>query len=115
MRRLAVVSLLGVCGLAAVAGAESDKIIESVKALAGNCVSIDRSVAAIHINEDGTYDGSAATGAKTAGRVTVTDGKASFRSTISEGAVPLSVENGKEVLTFTGSDGRGSARMQRVK
>ena len=64
MRRLAVVSLLGVCGLAAVAGAESDKIIESVKALAGNCVSIDRSVAAIHINEDGTYDGSAATGAK---------------------------------------------------
>jgi hypothetical protein len=113
--RLAVVFLLAVCGLAAIAAAGSEKAIESAKTLAGDWGSIDRSLAAIHIDEDGTYDGSAATGAKTEGRITVTDGKASFRSTTSEGTVTLSEENGKEVLTFTRSDGRGSARMQRAK
>jgi hypothetical protein len=115
MLRPAVVLLLVVCGLATIAVAGSDKTIGNVKTLAGDWGSIDRSVAAIHINEDGTYDGTAATGAKTTGRVTVTDGQASFRSTTSEGTVTLSEENGKEVLTFTRSDGKGSARMQRVK
>jgi hypothetical protein len=115
MPRLAAVFLVALFGLAAIVAAGAEKAVESVKTLAGDWGSIDRSVAAIHINEDGTYDGTAATGAKTAGRIAVTDGKALFRSTTSEGTVTLSEENGKEVLTFTRSDGRGSARMQRVK
>jgi hypothetical protein len=115
MLRLAVVLLPVVCGLAAIAVAGSDKSIDNVKALAGDWSSLDRSPAAIHLNEDGTYDGTAATGAKTTGKVSVVDGKASFQSTTSAGTVTLSEENGKEVLTFTRSDGRGSARLQRVK
>jgi len=115
MLRPVVVLLLVVCGLATIAVAGPDKPIDNVKTLAGDWGSIDRSPAAIHINEDGTYEGTAASGARTTGSVTVTSGTASFQSTTAAGTVTLSEENGKEVLTFTRSDGRGSARMHRVK
>jgi hypothetical protein len=111
MVRATVSLFLVVCGLATIAFAGSDKTIDSVKSLAGDWGSIDRSPARIQISEDGTYEGTAATGASTAGRITMTDGKASFQST-SAGTVTLSEENGKAVLTFTRSDGRGSARLQ---
>jgi len=105
---------LVVCGLAAVAFAGSDKPIDDVKILAGDWRSVGgASPAAIHINEDGTYEGTAATGARTTGKVTVTGGKASYQSTTSAGTATLSEEGGKDVLTFVTS--RGSAKLQRVK
>jgi len=54
-------------------------------------------------------------GASPAGKVAVVAGKGSYRSTSSEGTVTLSRDGGKEVLTFTRADLRGSAGLERVK
>ncbi len=116
MVRPTLVLCLAVFCFAAIASAGSDKAIDNVKTLAGDWRSVGgASPATIHINEDGTYEGTAATGVRTTGRVTVTGGKASYQSTTSAGTVTLSEENGNEVLTFVRSDGRGSANLQRVK
>ena len=64
---------------------------------------------------DGSYEGLAASGAKTTGKVAVAGGKGSYRSTSSEGTVTLSTEGGKDVLTFMRADLKGSARLERVK
>ncbi len=72
MVRPTLVLSLVVCGLAAVAFAGSDKPIDDVKTLAGDWRSVGgASPAAIHINEDGTYEGTSATGARTSGKVTL--------------------------------------------
>ena len=54
-------------------------------------------------------------GAKTTGRITVTGGKASYRSATSERIVTLSEESGKDVLTFVPASGRAAAKLERVK
>jgi hypothetical protein len=95
--------------------AAADRPIE-LKSLAGDWRSVGRvNPAEIHINEDGSYEGIAATGAKTSGRITITDGKASYKSTTSEGTVSLSTEGGKDVLTFMPKGGRGSPKLERVR
>jgi hypothetical protein len=71
--------------------------------------------AAIHINDDGTYQGIAASGAQTTDRITVTGGKASYRSTTSEGTVTFSEEGGKDVLTFAPTSGRAAPKLERVR
>lgn len=105
-----------VLSLATVAFAGPDKPIANVKSLAGDWRAIGgASAAAIRIKPDGSYEGTAASGAKTAGKITAAAGKASFQSTTSVGTVTWSQEAGKDVLTFVRADGRGSARLERVK
>jgi hypothetical protein len=107
---------LVVWSLAAVAFAGPDKPIANVKTLTGEWRAIGgASAAAIRIKPDGSYAGTAANGAKTAGNITAVAGKATFQSTTSAGSVTWSQEAGKDILTFVRSDGRGSARLQRVK
>jgi hypothetical protein len=111
---------LGVClvvwSLAAVAFAGPDKPITNVKSLTGDWRAIGgASAAAIRIKPDGSYEGTAANGAKTTGKITTAGGKASFQSTTSAGVVTWSQEDGKDTLTFVRADGRGSAKLQRVK
>ena len=116
MLKLTGVAVLVLGVLASIAFAEAEKPIDNLKALAGDWRSMGNvNPAAIHINEDGTYHGIAATGANTTGRITVTHGKASYRSTTSEGTVALSEEGGKDVLTFAPNSGRGSAKLERVR
>ena len=121
MRRGMVVGMMmtlavAIGGLAAVALAGPDKPIASVKSLAGDWRAVGgASAAAIRITADGSYEGTAASGDKAPGKITVTAGKGTFKSTMSEGKVTLSEEGGKDVLTFARADGRGSARLQRVR
>jgi len=56
-----------------------------------------------------------ASAAATAGKITTGGGKASFQSTTSAGTVTWSQEDGKDMLVFARADGRGSAKLQRVK
>jgi hypothetical protein len=115
IRAMVVLSLL----LAALAGpsvAAPEQPIADVKSLAGDWRAVGgTSPAAIRIKPDGSYEGLAASGAKTTGRVAVAAGKASYRSTSSEGTVTRSREGGKQVLTFMRADLKGSARLERVK
>jgi len=111
---------LGVClvvfSLAAVAFAGPDKPIANVKSLTGDWRAMSgASAAAIRIKPDGSYEGTAANGVKTAGKITAGGGKASFQSTTSAGTVTWSQEDGKDMLVFVRADGRGSAKLQRVK
>ena len=111
---------LGVClmvlSLAAVAFAGPDKPIASVKSLSGDWRALGgASAAAIRIKPDGSYEGLSANGAKTAGKITTAGGKASFQSAKSAGSVTWSQEAGKDVLLFVAGDGRGAARLERVK
>lgn len=102
--------------LAPVTSAGPEKAIPHVKILAGDWrAPAGTSVAEIRIKEDGSYEGISANGAKTKGRVTVTGGKASFKSATAAGSVTLSQEGGKDMLTFKTADGRSSAKLQRVK
>ncbi len=98
--------------LATIAFAESEKPVD-VRTLAGDWRAVN-GPAAIHINEDGTYAGTAVNGARTIGKITVTAGEASYRSTTSLGTVSSSEEDGKDVLTFRPIGG-DSAKLQRVK
>ena len=114
MRSRFVVGLL-VLSLASVAFAAPDKPIVNVKSLTGDWRSIGGSAAAIRIKPDGSYEGISANGTKTAGKITAVGGKASFQSANSAGSVTWSQEGGKDVLFFVRADGRGSAKMERVK
>jgi hypothetical protein len=107
---------LVVSSVAAVAFAGPDKPIASVQNLAGDWRALGGvSAAAIRIKPDGSYEGLSANGAKTAGKITTAGGTASFRSAKSVGSVTWSQEAGKDVLLFVAGDGRGSARLERVK
>lgn len=110
---------LGVCliilSLAAVAFAASDRPITNAKSLAGEWRALGgASAAAIRIKPDGAYEGTAANGVRTVGRITIADGKASFQSANSAGRVTWIQEGGKDVLLFVRGDGRGSAKLERV-
>lgn len=111
---------LGVClvvlSLAAVAHAGPDKPIANVKSLTGDWRAMGgASAAAIRIKPDGSYEGIAANGAKTVGKITTAGGKASFQSANSAGTVTWSQEGGKDTLLFVRGDGRASAKLERVK
>lgn len=115
MRAMVVLSLL-LAGLASPTLAGPDEPIANVKNLAGEWRAVGgTSAAVIRIRPDGSYEGLAASGAKTTGKVAVAAGKGTYRSTSSEGTVTLSTEGGKEVLTFMRADLKGSARLERVK
>ena len=87
-----------------------------VKSLAGDWRAIaGTSAAAIRIKPDGSYEGVSGNGSRTAGKITVAGGKASFQSANSAGSVTWSQEGGKDVLLFMRADGRGSAKLERVK
>jgi len=104
------------CVLVSVVFADAEKPIDDLKKLAGDWRSLGNvNRASIHINDDGTYQGIAATGAQTTGRIAVTKGKASYQSNTSEGTVTLSEESGKDVLTFVPSSGRSPAKLERVR
>lgn len=115
MRAMVVLSLL-LAGLAGPALAGPDRPIADVKSLAGDWRAVGgTSPAAIRIKPDGSYEGLAASGARTAGKVAVTGGKGTYWNSSSEGTVTLSTEGGKDVLTFMRADRKGSARLERVK
>ncbi len=115
MRAMVVLSLL-LAGLAGPALAGPDRPIADVKSLAGDWRAVGgTSPAAIRIKPDGSYEGLAASGAKTTGKVAVTAGKGTYWNSSSEGTVTLSTEGGKDVLTFMRADRKGSARLERVK
>lgn len=102
--------------LASVAFAGPDKPVPNVTSLAGDWRAMGgASAAAIRIKPDGSYEGISANGAKTVGKITTARGKASFRSASSAGSVTWSHEAGKDVLLFVSADGRGSAKLERVK
>ena len=87
-----------------------------MKSLTGDWRSIGgTSAAAIRIKPDGSYEGISANGTKTVGKITTAGGKASFQSANSAGSVTWSQEGGKDVLFFVRGDGRGSAKLERVK
>jgi hypothetical protein len=114
--RLGLGMCLLVCSLAAVAFAGPDKPIANVKSLTGDWRALGgASAAAIRIKADGSYEGIAANGTKTVGKITAVGGKASFQSANSAGTVTWSQEAGKDVLLFVRADGRGSAKLERVK
>jgi len=116
MIRMMAVGFLLAGGLVGPALAGPYKPIADVKALAGEWRAVGgASAAAIRIKPDGSYEGTAASGARTTGEIMVTAGKAAYRSTGSEGTVTLSQEGGKDVLTFMLADRRGSARLERMK
>ncbi len=104
MRRL----MLALSLLVTVAGPGSagpDTPITDVKSLAGDWRAVGgASPAAIRIKPDGSYEGLAASGAKTVGKVAVVAGKGSYRSTSSEGTVTLSRD---------GRQGRAHVRARR--
>ena len=54
---------------------------------------------------DGSYEGTAANGAKTVRKITTGGGKASFQSANSAGSVAWSQEDGKDMLLFVRADG----------
>jgi hypothetical protein len=113
-------SCLGMClvvlSLGAGAFAGPDKPIAGVQNLAGDWRAMGgASAAAIRIKPDGSYEGLSANGARTVGKITTAGGKASFQSAKSAGSVTWSQEAGKDVLLFVAGDGRGSARLERVK
>jgi len=115
MRLRLAVGLL-VLSLATVAFAGPDKPIASVKSLTGDWRAIGgTSAAAIRIKPDGSYEGISANGTKTVGKITTAGGRASFQSASSAGSVTWSQEGGKDVLFFVRGDGRGSAKLERVK
>ena len=94
----------------------ADTPITDVKNLAGEWRAVGgASPAQIRIKPDGSYEGFAASGAKTIGKVAVVGGKGSYRSTSSEGTVTLSRDGGKDVLTFVRGDLKGMAKLERVK
>lgn len=116
MTRVRFVAGLLVWGLATVAFAAPDKPIGDVKSLTGDWRAIGgTSAAAIRIKPDGSYEGISANGTRTAGKITAVGGKASFQSASSSGSVTQSQEGGKDVLFFVRGDGRGSAKLERVK
>ncbi len=97
-------------------GPRTEMPIDDVRKLAADWRSLGNVTrASIHISEDGSYQGIAASGARTTGRITVTGGKASYRSTTSEGTVTLSQEGGKDVLTFVPSSGGNPQKLERLK
>jgi hypothetical protein len=115
MNRWAFLLFAALCVLPADAVAGGEKAIGDVKSLSGNWRSEGlRSPAQIHINEDGTYQGTASTGARTTGQITVTGGQATYQSSTSTGTVTLSEDGGTEVLTFLPSTGRTPQRLQRA-
>ena len=116
MTRLRLAVGLLVLSLATVAFAGPDRPIASVKSLTGDWRAMgSASAAAIRIKPDGSYEGFSANGAKTVGKITATGGKASFQSASSAGSVTWSQEGGKDMLFFVRADGRGSAKLERVK
>jgi hypothetical protein len=118
MRRLSAMALLAVLvgSVVPAASAGPEKAIPHVKTLAGDWrAPAGASAAAIRIKEDGSYEGFSANGAKTTGKVTVTAGKASFKSATAAGSVTLSQEGGKDVITFMTADKKSSAKLERVK
>lgn len=87
-----------------------------VKRLAGDWRAIGgTSAAAIRISPDGSYEGVSANGARTVGKITALGGKTLFQSANSAGSVTWAQEGGKDVLFFVRGDGRGSAKLERVK
>ena len=116
MRRLMLALFLLLATVVGPASAGPDTPITDVKSLAGEWRAVGgTSPAAIRIKPDGSYEGLAASGAETTGKIAVIAGKNSYRSTSSEGTVTLSRDGGKEVLTFMRADLKGSARLERVK
>src|SRR5258705_1115798 len=108
----------GVClmllSLGAVALEEWAGPITSLKSLAGEWRALGgASGAAIRIKPDGAYEGTAANGARTVGRITIVDGKASFQSANSAGRVTWIREGGNGSVLFVRGDGRGSAKPER--
>ena len=104
-----------VWSLASVAFAAPDKPIVNVKSLTATGARSAVGGGGIRIKPDGSYEGISANGTKTAGKITAVGGKASFQSANSAGSVTWSQEGGKDVLFFVRADGRGSAKMERVK
>jgi len=97
-------------------GAAIEKPITDLKTLSGDWRSVgNASAAAISIREDGTYQGVAATGAQTSGRITVSGSKVSYQSNTSQGTVTFSEEGGKDVLTFTPASRGNPQKLERVK
>jgi len=115
MFRLTTVAILILCAFP-VATAGAEKFVGDVKSLAGDWRSAGlRSPALIHINEDGTYTGTAATGVRTTGKIAVTGDQMSYQSSTSTGTVTFSQEDGRDVLTFFPRTGQNAQRLERVK
>jgi hypothetical protein len=116
MLRLSGVPVLLLCVLVSFVFADGEKSIDDLKMLAGDWRSVGIATpASIHINDDGTYQGIAATGARTIGQITLTKGTASYQSSTSVGAVTLSEESGKDVLTFVPSTTGRPQKLERVR
>jgi len=95
--------------------AQSRASIGDVKQLAGEWEGwIGSVLTGIVIKEDGSYEGFGAEGRSVAGRIVVKDGKAFYKSNLTEGEVFLFQQGGKSSLKFVTSKG-GTAEVQRTK
>jgi hypothetical protein len=100
--------------LPVVALGESPVRIEDVKQFAGEWQGWAGSQrVSISVKEDGTYTGIAANGNPATGKITVIDGKATFKSNFSAGDVILMEEKGKQSIKMVTP--RGGAELDRVK
>ena len=99
---LLLAAVFALSPLDAVAG---EKQIADVKELAGNWrgwvrTEFGRERATMVVEEDGTYKASTTRGTLTQGAFYLRDGKLRYRSTRTMGAVSLSEDQGKTVLTM---------------
>ena len=75
--------------------------IEDVKQLAGEWEgSIGNVLTGIKIKEDGSYEGFGGQGRPVSGRIVVKDGRASYKSNLSEGSVYLYTQGDVSTLRF---------------
>src|SRR5262245_30055948 len=117
--------LAAIFALSPLDGLAGEKQIADVKELAGSWrgwvkTEFGRERATMVVEEDGTYKASTTQGTLTQGAFYLRDGKLRYRSTRTTGAVSLSEDQGKTVLTLMPVDpeptaGTGRTEYERVK
>jgi len=102
MKRLALLAGIATALLLPIdAFAQGQMRIEDVKQLAGEWEgSIGNVLTGIRIKEDGTYEGFGGEGRPVSGRIVVKDGRASYKSNLSEGSVYLYQRGDVTTLRF---------------
>ena len=125
MRMHLLLLLAAMFALSPLDGLAGEKQIADVKELAGRWrgwvrTEFGRERATMVVEEDGTYKASTARGTLTQGAFYLRDGKLRYQSTRTTGAVSLSDDQGKTVLTMMPVDpeptaGTGRTEYERVK
>ena len=108
--------LIIACFLSSLTAAAQPRVrIDDVKQLVGQWEgSIGNILTGITVSDDGSYEGVGGEGRRVVGQITVKDGKASYKSNLTEGEVFLYLDGEKTVLRFITSRG-WIGDVQRIK